>query len=676
MLLLCVLIALLLWAYQSQQRITLDVTAPSSEKFLDGFYRPTGSGRWIEAQSSVWLPGLGGGNLPWHVTLRLSGARPGRFDAPAHVTVRANGAKLAEFDARNQELDYEWEVHSWQLGVKGDLLLEIDSSTFKSPTDQQELGVCIKHVWLTRADGVALPSLRTLVLVLALMGGCTLLLRMSLSVSLRRMPLITRTQFLDPLYNPWAWVLVAVWLTVVVALGLNHLQAAWWLQTLTLGLLLIVILTWLIARIVPAPLTRQQALCVLIVVMMAALVRIPFDLGHGYKTDIQMYLSLVWKTVRYGFCSAYLNVSGVPASDNPPVLLYPFWLLGQLYREFFSPLFGHTRLTESAMLRFMLRLPSFTADLLAGAIIFRLLQRRLSLHFKPALFATAAYLFNPALIIDSSYWGQTAAIHALFMLLSLIAIDGRAYGWAGATLAAAILTKPQAVAIAPLVFVLALREAGWLRFSIAAAAVGILLNVPFIVAGRFGDVVQQYLYTTQYDPFVSNNAHNLWWLVTGGQGWMPDTISVGPITFRTIGLLLFACATVVSLIVACRDRQWLFLASAYQSLAFFMLNTQIHENHLLPIFAPLVIAAASDKSNWWLYAGLTFTAVANMLLHDPSLLTSLGYTLQETVYGTPALGLVRWLNAAVQTLLFVMFTVWLIMPLLAEWRLSLARIRR
>src|SRR5207249_9458569 len=133
------------------------------------------------------------------------------------------------------------------------------------------------------------------------------------------------------------------------------------------------------------------------------------------------------------------------------------------------------------------------------------------------------------------------------------------------------------------------------------------------------------------------NAHNFWWFVTGGNGWQHDTNLIGPISFRTVGFLIFTGATLLSIFLVWRDRKLLFLAAAYQSLAFFMLNTQIHENHLLAMFAPLVIAAESDKSRWWLYAALTFTTVANMLLHDPNLLTWLGYTLQEMVYGTPAL---------------------------------------
>src|SRR5438128_5523892 len=134
LLLLCILITLFALAYQPQRRITLDVTARSNGKFLDHFYPAENGARWTEARSGVWLPGFCGGNLARRVGLGLSGPRPGRFDTPAHVIVLANGVMLAEFDARNQEQDYEWEIRPWQLGLNGDLLLEIDSSSIKSPS--------------------------------------------------------------------------------------------------------------------------------------------------------------------------------------------------------------------------------------------------------------------------------------------------------------------------------------------------------------------------------------------------------------------------------------------------------------------------------------------------------------------------------------------------------------
>jgi Gpi18-like mannosyltransferase len=674
-----VLLAIFVCAYQPQKQIALDLTIAGNEKFLDHFSAAKDSGRWTESRSGVWLPGLGGGNLPWRVGLRLSGPPRGRFDTPTHVVLRVNNATVAEFDARNQEQDYECEIGRWQLGLNGDLRLEIDSSTVTPSPDEHELGVRITRVWLARSDGIAFPSLRGFLLMLALVGCCGVLLRVSLaSASGMRM-----SQFVDPFENKLSWLLVAVLLAVAFGHALNLPQAAWWLQIVTVSLMLVTGMTWLVGRIVAGSLTRYESLRLLIVFALAALVRIALDFGRGYEGDIASYgrqgdiatyIALSWKTVGHGIHSAYLEINGSPPSDNPPVLLYSFWFLGWLYQRLISPLFGHTQLGDPVMLRFMLRLPCLIADLLAGALIFRVLQKRPSASFNASLFATGMYLLNPALIFDSAYWGQTAAVHSLFMLLSVIAVDRRRYHWAGAALAVAILTKPQAIAIAPLVLILAVGERGLLRFVAGGVIATLLVITPFILAGNSASIVEQYAQTTRYHPFLAPNAHNFWWFVTGGRGWVADVKQLGPVSFRAAGLLLFAAATLLSAILVWRDRRLLFVAAAYQSLAFFMLNTQIHENHLLPMFAPLLIAAViTDRRFWWYYGGFVLTSVANMTLHDPQLFAWLGYPNDE-IYGGPALAFPRWINAAAQTALFVAFTVWLAIFLAREFRLKLARV--
>jgi Gpi18-like mannosyltransferase len=234
-------------------------------------------------------------------------------------------------------------------------------------------------------------------------------------------------------------------------------------------------------------------------------------------------------------------------------------------------------------------------------------------------------------------------------------------------LAAAILTKPQAIAIAPLVLLLAVKERGTLRLVAGGVVATLVITAPFILAGNSASVVEEYTQTTRFHPFIAPNAHNFWWFVTGGGGWQRDTTSIGPISFRTAGFLFFATATVLSLVLVWRDRKLLFLVAAYQSLSFFMLNTQIHENHLLAMFAPLVIAAAFDRSLWCFYGGFTLTSMANMTLHDPRLFAWLGYPVNE-IYGGPALAAPRWLNSAVQTGLFAVLTIKILIPLLVDQR--------
>ena len=196
-----VLLALFVCAYQPQRQVALDLTAAGNEKFLDHFYSPENGARWTEGHSAIWLPGLGGGNLSWRIGLTLSGPRPGRFAAPAHVIVRLNGATLAEFDARSLEQDYEWDIRPWQLGLNGDVLLEIESGTFQPSPDGPELGVRVTRAWLTRAAGIALPPVRGFLLTLALAGCCAAILRMAANAGLMSIQPARLADFINPFRN-------------------------------------------------------------------------------------------------------------------------------------------------------------------------------------------------------------------------------------------------------------------------------------------------------------------------------------------------------------------------------------------------------------------------------------------------------------------------------------------
>ena len=89
---LCVLLAI---AYQPQKRIDLNLIAGKNQKFLAGFFVSQENTCWTEAKAAVWMTGLGRANLPWHIGLRLSGARPNGFNNLAHVRIKINGAPLA-----------------------------------------------------------------------------------------------------------------------------------------------------------------------------------------------------------------------------------------------------------------------------------------------------------------------------------------------------------------------------------------------------------------------------------------------------------------------------------------------------------------------------------------------------------------------------------------------------
>lgn len=129
-------------------------------------------------------------------------------------------------------------------------------------------------------------------------------------------------------------------------------------------------------------------------------------------------------------------------------------------------------------------------------------------------------------------------------------------------LAAAALVKPLAYPFAPLVLVETLRRFGprrALRSAGAAGAVACVVFLPFLWSGHLAAALRALVTQVDATPYISVNAHNLWWLVGRGVPW-----------------------------------------------------TEAHVR-------PLALAAAESRPARTLLIVLTVTMLANMTLHDPFL---------------------------------------------------------
>ncbi len=86
-------------------------------------------------------------------------------------------------------------------------------------------------------------------------------------------------------------------------------------------------------------------------------------------------------------------------------------------------------------------------------------------------------------------------------------------------LALGCLTKPQAWAFGPLLLgwsLLRFPRREWIRAAGAAAAVTLLVFLPFLLHGTLNASLEALFRSTLGgEPFVSCNGANLWWLLAG-----------------------------------------------------------------------------------------------------------------------------------------------------------------
>jgi hypothetical protein len=255
------------------------------------------------------------------------------------------------------------------------------------------------------------------------------------------------------------------------------------------------------------------------------------------------------------------------------------------------------------------------------------------------------------------------------MLVAVIALAEERPAVAWGSLTVGVLTKPQADLFIPLFAVLTLRRFGWrglARSVAAAAAVALVMLSPFIIHGRLREMWDRVSHVTDYHPMLAAAAHNVWWLVSLGNGKasdllqppLLDRLGLPLLTYRNIGLGMVGLAYLLVLVRTWLDTsaRALYLSAAYLFAAFFMLATQIHENHLIPMFSLLVLACPGNRRLWAIYALLAVTATLNMALHYPAILRVI-VPQNPDVWGGVEMAIPRWLNALAQVGIFVWWSV-------------------
>ncbi|MBI2066069.1 glycosyltransferase family 39 protein, partial [Candidatus Woesebacteria bacterium] len=242
-----------------------------------------------------------------------------------------------------------------------------------------------------------------------------------------------------------------------------------------------------------------------------------YNIGTFYM-DVNSFIAWGKILVKGGLRVFYPSVW----SDYLPGYLYILWLLGKLKEV----------VPIDELLLF--KLPAIFADLLTGLLIFSIVKKLKG--EKLALISSALYVFNPAILANSTLWGQVDSFTAFFLVLSIYLT--RVYPTLSLlALSFGTLVKPQVALAAPVILFIMVRDK-WkikkiLGYSLAALVFFVIAFLPFYPgqSGFFPFVIERILITLNQYPFGSVNAFNFWGL---WGFWKPD----GPGLFspKTFGL--------------------------------------------------------------------------------------------------------------------------------------------
>src|SRR5581483_390463 len=198
-------------------------------------------------------------------------------------------------------------------------------------------------------------------------------------------------------------------------------------------------------------------------------------------------------------------------SDYLPGYLYVLSILGQINKLNIIPP------------TILFKLPAILTDLATTLIIYKIVKSLKKEKESLARISAILYLFNPAILANSSLWGQVDGLTAFFSLISVWSLSFNPY-LSAISLAIGTLIKPQ-MAVISLIIVLLMTNKKFsftktIAYIITSASIFVLGFLPFAAGNNIFNFIfsRLNLSLNQY-PYTSVNAFNFW-AITGS--WRPD----------------------------------------------------------------------------------------------------------------------------------------------------------
>lgn len=368
---------------------------------------------------------------------------------------------------------------------------------------------------------------------------------------------------------------------------------------------------------------RPQGVAVLVlgIVVVALACRLALAHKPGYEFDVGVNQEWAYSAVRLGIAESYRQqLNGNMLPNYPPLSIMVFAGTGYVYNYVFSPTYDLWALAY----RYAIKFPAILADAAIAVSLFFIFRRYKGIWW--GLAAGLIFAVHPASIHTSAVWGQTDSWYTLAMVLAVYAAARNKWILCGALTAASLLLKVHAIMMLPLIGLLVIQNNRRIGgFILGATAVTCAVLLPFALDGDPWAPLKVYTEAVGAYPQLAVGANNFWSAFYGpASGGLDTDLFMGWITYRSVGLLLFAAAALAVIVVM---RQWitnarensrvrplmLLLTAGLLAHAFFIFNTEIHERYLYSYLAfalPLLVTGGMGIT---LYASVSLVLLFNLL---------------------------------------------------------------
>lgn len=298
---------------------------------------------------------------------------------------------------------------------------------------------------------------------------------------------------------------------------------------------------------------------------------------YGHYTDMDCFWGWSEMVRDVGFGGFYEMEA---FTDYPPGYMYVLYLLGTLKGVFNI---------DSGVYAVILKLPAVLCDIATGFLLYKTASERFS--EKSSLLISGIYMLNPAIVVNSSLWGQVDSVYTLWLALVLLFLCDKKLILAFLAFSISVFIKPQSLIITP-VLLFSAAEYVFSEFSgrkllkVVLGGIGALIFM-LLLALPFGieNVLKQYIETIASYPYMTVNAFNVWGAL--GLNWYGITPY-----FSILGYVFIAVITVFSAWVFFHNKgkSRYFMTAAFLVFSTFMLSLKMHDRYAFPVILMLIFA--------------------------------------------------------------------------------------
>lgn len=373
-----------------------------------------------------------------------------------------------------------------------------------------------------------------------------------------------------------------------------------------------------------------------LVAVLARLVISTYASMQPENGDMLRYKAWGYVSYTYGLADAYsgkhINIQN-KVINQPPGTLFILSLTYLCFLRLSSlPFMVHAN--PAHLLHFFVTFPSIAADMGIGILIYSMVEKSKKVN---AWLAAMLFLYNPVVLYNSSFWGQTDALNNFFFMLSLFFFFRKSYLLSIFSFFLSLFIKFSLIIFLPLYIILFLYQPIDKKKILLHTLTSFVVILFFTLAVDKNPLSWLYHFFTSSvqgeDQHMTVSAFNFWWMVTKPEIYFVSHIktyggTVGGILSnqKTFGLtaafwgyLFFSLTSIIAyctsfLTKRMNSKNAILLLFIITALVGFLFLPRMHERYLYPIFPLLAVYFGRTKRLLWILIVFTLLNFINIYL--------------------------------------------------------------